>query len=57
MKLAPIDFSHRVAKDSRNSWLQTLGNLLIERTLGILTTNVTYWIVLPDESQVNACVV
>ena len=44
-KLTSIGFSRRGAEGSRSSWLQTLGNQLIDRspyiTVGIPTANVT----------------
>ena len=56
-----IDFSRRVTEGSRSPLLQTLGNQLIDHsyTLGMLTTNITYCVILLEyinESQVNACV-
>ena len=63
-KLTSIDFSHRVAYDSKSSWLQTLGNQcnlsIVPHTLGTLTANVTYGIILLEyvnESQVNVYLV
>ena len=46
MKLMPIGFSRRVAEGSRSSWLQTLGNQVIDfpHVLGILTANTTHWL-------------
>ena len=39
MELTFIDFSHRGAEGSRSSWLQTLGNQLIDRSPYIRHTN------------------
>ena len=44
IKLAPINFSRRVAKGSRSSWLQILGNQLINRSPYIRDTNQTYYL-------------
>ena len=62
-KLIPIDFSHWVAEDSRNSWLQILGDLnlvIIPHALRILTANIAWCIIIlvyVNESQVNTCMV
>ena len=64
MKLTPINFSHQVAESSKSSWLQILGNQLINCSPYIryttVTPSITYCIILLDyvnESQVNACIV
>ena len=44
MKLTSIDFSQRVAEDSRSSWLQTLGNQLINHSPYIRYTNHKYYL-------------
>ena len=48
LQCTSTDFSYGVAEGSRSSWLQTLGNQLITlpHTLGILTANTTYCIIL-----------
>ena len=49
IKLTSIDFSRRIADDFRSSWLQNPRKLLIvPHMLGILTTNVTYCIILVE---------
>ena len=63
MKFKSIKFSHQVKEDSRSSWLQTLGNQLIDPfpyTLDMLTTNITYrrtFLEYVNVSQVNTHVV
>ena len=62
MKLTSTNFSRRVTEGSRSTWLQTLGFklLIVPHTLGILTANITYCIMLLEhvnESQVNAHIV
>ena len=41
--LTSIDFSRRVAEGSRSSWLQILGNQLIDRSPYISYTNRKYY--------------
>ena len=44
MKLTQIHFSRRVAEGFRSSWLQTLGNQLIDRSLYIRYTDHKYYL-------------
>ena len=44
MKVTLIDFSCRVTEGSRSSWLQTLGNQLIDRSPYIRYTNRKYYL-------------
>ena len=59
VKLTSIDFSCQVTEGVRSSWLQALANQLISlsHTLGILTANITYCIILLEyvnKTQMNA---
>ena len=44
MKLTYVDFSRQVAEGCRSSWLQTLGNLLIDRSPYIRYTSRKYYL-------------